>query len=112
MPCSRDRIKRVTSYIQENVSKKITLKDLACHSCLSLHYFSRMFREATGRSPQQYVREARVDCAKCRLKEGVAIAMVAFMCGFSSQAHLTRIFKSHTGMTPAQFQRSAIRPTE
>lgn len=108
MQDSPERIRRATRHIQNNINSKLPLSELADKACMSLHHFARKFREITGKTPKTYVRETRVECAACRLQKGVAIAAVAVACGFSSQAHLTRAFKAKTGMTPAQYQKTAV----
>ena len=110
MPDSPERIGRATSHIHNNINSKLPLSELADKACMSLHHFARKFREITGKTPKAYVRDARIECAACRLRKGVAIAVVAIACGFSSQAHLTRAFKARTGMTPAQYQKAGLTP--
>ena len=47
----------------------------------------------------------RVDHARKLLRTSTApLAEVALQCGFSSQSHMTTVFKGATGVTPAKFR--------
>ena len=51
---------------------------------------------------------ARVDLAKRLLADArMTIIEVAAACGFAHQEHLTRVFRTWTGTTPAAFRRAA-----
>lgn len=104
-PC-RKKINRVLTFVNDNVHEKITSREMAEHACMSVHHFTRSFKVITGTTPGRYVTSARVECAKCKLARGLALAVIAVTCGFANQAHMTRTFKAHTGQTPAQFQRT------
>ena len=68
---------------------------------MSPYYFSRLFKEATGKSPHQFVIEARVRKAKDLLETGkISISEAAFEVGFVDQSHLTRHFKRVLGQPP------------
>jgi AraC family transcriptional regulator len=68
-----------------------------------------MFRAATGKTPHQYLTERRIERAKSMLLEAKKISLidVAAQCGFSSQSHLTRVFRERVGVTPSEFKRKA-----
>lgn len=107
-PRSTRRLRRITEYIESRIDQKLTIDELAEHLCMSKFHFMRRFKRATGKTPKAFVAEARIECARCRLQAGLAIAVVAAGCGFSSQSHLNRSFKRATGQTPGQYQRQAF----
>ena len=98
---SPQKLKLVTSYINDNLAKELSLKELAAIAQLSQHHFCRAFKRATGLSPYQYVIRQRVERAKRLLKQGsMPLADIAVSCGFNHQSHLHRHFKRLTGVTP------------
>lgn len=105
MPDRGCRMSRVYSYVEQNISASITITEMADAACLSPHHFARTFKTETGKTPRQYLLDARIAHAKQRLVEGQTIADVAFNCGFSSQSHMTSAFKTTTGITPGEFRR-------
>lgn len=98
--------RRVTDYIEAHLDTQITLPDLAAIAGLSEFHLQRMFRVSCGISPHSWVRHRRLAHAKALLTGAEPIARIAGACGFSSQSHLTRVFKTMTGTTPSAFRRS------
>ncbi|HEX8687874.1 MAG TPA: AraC family transcriptional regulator [Pyrinomonadaceae bacterium] len=65
------------------------------------HTFRRHYRCSVG----EYLRRRRVEFACRRIASSKdPLADVALAAGFSSQSHLSRVFKRVTGMTPAEYR--------
>ena len=96
------RLQRVIEYIHANLTKEITVEELASVACLSRFHFSRMFKAATGQSPSRFIGQRRLELAKLLLAKGRSIADVAHDCGFSSESNFVRSFRRVTGLTPGQ----------
>lgn len=71
--------------------------------CMSANYFSDIVKRQTGESASRYIRNFVVQMAKNRIAGGKTIAEAAYDLGFEYPQHLTRMFKTHTGMTPSQY---------
>ncbi len=100
--------KQVLDYIAVNYGKNILLEDLAAQADLSPSHFSRLFKQAIGQSPYQFLMAYRVEQAKQMLDKPNALMIdIAFSCGFSDQAHFSRTFKKIEGLTPKQYQRKS-----
>ncbi len=99
--------RRVADHVEAGLEDALRLDDLADAAGLSAFHFQRMFRESFGVSPHSYVRRRRVERARHLLAGAGAIADIAFACGFTSQSHLTRVFKAETGLTPACYRAAA-----
>lgn len=97
--------KRVVNYVESNLHRNITLRELAEVAGLSTYHFQRMFKRRFGVTPGEYVAIRRIELVKRRLISSYdGLAMIAHDCGFSSQSHLTRVFKKLVGATPAAFR--------
>lgn len=103
---SQAQICRVVDFIEAKIAGRITLADLAALCEVSQFRFMRAFKSETGFNPHQYVIERRVARAKILLQDSEeTIADIAYDVGFSSQAHMTDVFRKRVGATPGQFRR-------
>ncbi|GMA33158.1 AraC family transcriptional regulator [Litorihabitans aurantiacus] len=90
------------------------IEDLTARTGLSERSLQRLFRDRVGLGATWVVRRRRLHEAVARLREAAhaagdgghaTLADVAAELGYADQAHLTRDFRSVTGMTPGQFLR-------
>ena len=101
------RLERVKEFIDAHLSEDLTIDALANQVYLSPFHFARAFKAATGSAPHRYLTDRRIGRAKALITEGrLPLADIAFICGFSSQAHLTRWFKRIVGTTPGAYRAS------
>lgn len=104
---SSSQINVIKDYMQANLSRSLSLADIAASCDLSPSYFARRFKSTTGVPPHQYLMQLRVEQAKRLLNGTLPIVEVALECGFSHQEHLTSVFRRFTGATPAVYRRAA-----
>ena len=102
-------IQQVKAFLQAHYQQNITLEELAQQVHLSRAYLIRAFRQTTGIPPYTYLLQLRIEQAKQLLATGLPVAYVAQEVGFTDQSHLTRHFKSFTGLTPKQYARGHYR---
>jgi len=101
-------LNRIREKIEANLDADLSLQSLAEESGYSRAHFLRLFREATGVTPHQYVLSLRLKRAQDQLRQkGPSIVDVAASCGFSSQSHMTSLFRQRLEMTPGEYRRSA-----
>ena len=68
-------------------------------------HLAREFRKHQGCTVGRYVRKLRVESASRKLMESDSpLALIALEVGFANQAHLCRIFKLVTGISPARYR--------
>ncbi len=73
---------------------------------MSQYYFSRLFKQAMGVSPYQYVMQQRIERAKYLLRTtSLSVAEIAPQVGFSTQNQLTIQFRKFTGTTPSGYRK-------
>jgi AraC family transcriptional regulator len=99
---------RVREKIEANLDTDLSLDSLAEESGYSRSHFLRMFRAATGLTPHQYVLALRLSRAQDSLrKKDSTIIDIAVSCWFSSQSHMTSVFRQRLEVTPGEFRRNA-----
>ncbi|MCF1487935.1 AraC family transcriptional regulator [Pseudomonas sp. AA27] len=87
----------------------LSVTEIAEACALSRSHFSRMFKESTRMSPQQWLREQRVMKSRELLKTStMLLAEIALECGFCDQSHFCRTFVKAEGMTPKAWQQQAV----
>ncbi len=102
-------ILEATQYIEENYRNNITLDDVARQVNMSYHYFSKFFRDSTGRNFTDYLTDLRMQKAKQFLKQtGMNIKAVSCEIGYSDPNYFSKIFKKYTGLTPTEYRRNAV----
>ena len=73
----------------------------------SKDHLRRRFRQATGMTPNEYLKSVRIRYAKSLLLQKerlhLTIGDIALMCGYYDSAHFCRSFHKETGMTPSEF---------
>ena len=90
-----DRTKKVINYISENYNKNISLEDLASISYMTTNSFCRYFKNRTGKTAFQFIREFRINKACQMLINGEKnISQICFDTGFNSLSSFNRVFKS------------------
>jgi AraC family transcriptional regulator len=104
---SKRALERAIDYINDNLPRKLTLKEIAGVAGVSPYHFARSFKAHTGLSPYQYVIHRRVERAKTLLSgTGLSIAEVAQAVGFANQSHLASHFGRLVGVSPKALRRS------
>jgi AraC family transcriptional regulator len=85
----------------------VDLETLAGESGYSRSHFLRMFQAATGYTPHRYLLQLRLERAQELMRRrATSLIDIAADCGFSSQAHMTKVFRQLLGMTPTQYRRN------
>lgn len=98
-------VAKVKQLLQERFTERVRLEDVAEFAGLHPASLARGFRVDEGITIGDYLSRLRVQHA-CRLMSNrtMSLADVAASCGFADQSHLTRTFKSITGMPPGLFR--------
>ena len=103
---ARRIIHELQLWIADNLGRPITNAVLARKSGMTPGALARTFRREIGRTPAQYVLQARVEGARTRLETTAeSLDQIAAACGFASAAAMRNGFRRALGVTPAAFRR-------
>jgi AraC-like DNA-binding protein len=92
------------NYINAHLSEPLTVEILAGQVNLSSSAFSRRFRELTGRSPYQFVKETRLERAReLLLERRLRVTDISVAVGYASMSHFTKEFRARFGTTPREY---------
>lgn len=99
------RIAKLQEYIEAHYASELTVS-FACEFVgLDYHYFSRVFKQETGKTFVEYVNMIRILHAQQMLsKTNYPVIYVAQSVGFPNITYFNRIFKNHCGLTPRQYR--------
>jgi AraC-like DNA-binding protein len=102
--------RRIHEYIQANLSRNITIKDLADQTNMSRATLLRRFRVVTGMGVHQLLLEVRAHYAKDLLGQtDLGIASIADHSGFANSSHLSSVFQRFFKTTPAAYRAQVSR---
>ena len=101
-----ERIKGIMIYIHEHYSEKISVSDIADRFFISERNCYRIFKEVLNTTPQEYIRNYRIQKA-CELlaTTTTSIADIGYKCGLGSSSYFGKIFKETVECTPVEYRR-------
>ena len=100
---------RVDQYLRDNLSRRITLADVARHVSVSVSTLSHRYPAEAGRSVMQTLLDIRLTTAKGLLERGDPLKTVAAQLGFTDAFHFSHAFKRGVGIPPRAFRRQTRR---
>lgn len=97
-----DRLTPVLEYIDSHFTEKLSLGQLAAMANMSSHYFCRLFKNLTGKSPTEYINHLRLNKAAILLRDSTLnITEVALSVGFNDSNYFSRQFKKYKQVSPS-----------
>lgn len=96
-------IDEATKYIEDNLSIKISLDEIAKHACCSSYNFQRLFSFITGISLSYYIKKRIMSKAADDLAlNHMSVIEVAYKYGYDSVSSFSRAYKSINGECPSR----------
>jgi AraC-like DNA-binding protein len=104
-PYTDIRVRKVAQYIDSNIPQKLKNKDFAKIAGMHSGAINRLFKSQTGQTPLEYHKLHRIEraCVLLQFSEK-SIEQIADESGFYDRFHLSRVFKSIRGITPAEYR--------
>jgi two-component system response regulator YesN len=101
----RNEIALVMDHVQNHISEKLGVPELAAVAGMSESYFSHLFKKETGVSVVDYVNHVKVERAMEILEDpAVKIADAAAQLGIENGNYFSVIFKRVTGFSPRDYR--------
>ena len=99
-------LKKVVKYIEENISSRIDINELAQMTRWSSQHFIRVFTQFMGDTPYQFILKKKMEKAKVLITEtDISMKDIAFDLGFLSYGNFCKIFKRETGKNPDEYRK-------
>ncbi len=101
------RLAAAVSHLERRFAEPLSVEELGAVAGLSRRHFQRLFREAMGTSPIDYLLRLRVRKAAELLAAGSSgsVSRTAYAVGFEDPNYFTKAFKRQTGVTPRAYAR-------
>lgn len=100
------KIHEIAEYISENSDKKISLDELSKHFFVSKCYLSRIYKEVTGFTVNEYINIVRIKKAQSLLENtDYSITEISEMVGYDSITYFEKVFKTYIEKSPLKYRR-------
>jgi AraC-like DNA-binding protein len=99
--------KQIDAFLQRNLNKNISRKDLSDVFHISASHLARIFRNTSGVTISTRLIQLRIDRAKQLLLESsLPISEISLQVGYTNFSHFTQVFRKSTGVTPGDYRRT------
>lgn len=103
------KLRDAVLYIEGHYGDNIILSDISANAGINHTTLTALMKEELGCTAIEYLMKYRVTVAEKQLEfTSVPIKDIANMTGFKTVQHFSRVFKSHTGTTPAEFRKNTV----
>ncbi len=97
--------RRMSQYIYDHFSEKVTLDDIAAAGNVSRSKCSKVFKHYLQKSPIDFLNLYRLEVASRLLTNTTeSVSRIASACGFSQQSYFDRQFGRAFGCTPREYR--------
>jgi AraC-like DNA-binding protein len=94
-------LQAILAYARENLTKPLTLDDLARQGQMSRFAFIRKFKRLCGRTPMEELRHMRLDQARTLLlTTNLPVKAIAPAVGIGDEYQLSKLFRLHFNLSP------------
>ena len=98
-------IRKVKNRIHEDLTRELTVANLAAELYVSPNYLSRLFKKMTGEGCNEYIVRKRIEKAKSLLETTtLKTGEIALMVGYHDMNYFCLAFKKHTGYSPTKYR--------
>jgi len=101
---------KAADYVKQHINEDLQLPDIALKVNMSRSYFSKCFRDITGRTFQEYVRDCRIERAQRLLRHtSKPVSWIASESGYPNERYFSKVFREVTGELPRDYRRKHLK---
>lgn len=103
-----NQIDRIKEFIETNYTNPmLNTEDIAAYAELSPNYLRTVFKNATGKSPTDYLTDYRMERAmELLVTTGTSTKDIAAAVGYYNHRYFYSVFKAKTGMTATEYRKA------
>lgn len=102
-------VEQAKKYVKDHISEDISREDVAEALFICTTYLSRLFKQETGETFNQYMIRMKINRAIELLKNPrYKVYEVCSLLGYKTPRYFSNVFRSHTGMNPSEYRRSVL----
>lgn len=107
---SKEKIKQACLYIEENFyNPDLCVQELCDFLYVSSSYFSKAFKQITGKTFLEYLNDVRLEeSIKLLTYTNLHSYEIAYKCGFKDPQYFSQWFKGKTNLTPKQYRNKVL----
>lgn len=90
----------IVSYTNAHLFEELSVSTLADHFFLSTSQFGRIFKQATGAAPWEYITIKRLTMAREKIRSGFPAQNAGEICGFGDYSAFYRSYVKYFGHSP------------
>lgn len=98
-------VRRTQDYVKASYMSDVRVEEIAARLNLDRRYLSRLFRQKTGQSIQDYLISVRMSEAQKFLRAGFSIGETAERCGYKDAFLFSKMFKKRFGICPSKWKK-------
>lgn len=104
-------VRMAKNFIESQYYRTISVERMARYLNLNRSYFSKIFRQHTGKSPQQYLVDFRLQkAAELLSAQGLTPGEAARQVGYTDVFNFSRMFSRRYGVPPSRYSQSTVKP--
>lgn len=98
-------VQQVTDFILSNFMYAVRIEQIADMIGLDRRYLTRIFKQETGRTIQEFLIETRLGHAAEYLRQGKSVTDTAALSGYTDTFHFSKMFKKRYDVSPQQYKK-------
>ena len=102
-------MEKAAAYIQANLSKNLTVEELASQAGLNPHYFIKVFQQYFKETPIQFVLNQREKTARSLLENsGMSVKEIGLSLESSNQNYFLEFLKKRSGYSLSEYRNTGF----